>query len=66
MGHLSDNISRLMCKAGVSVHLRPYSIMKSMLVHLKDMVSKLDKTGVVYQIQCSYVMPITLVRLRDA
>ena len=35
------------------MHLKPYNTIQSRLVHPKDKVSKDERAGVVYQIQCS-------------
>ena len=53
VGHMSDNIARLMHKAGVQVHLRPFNTIRSHLVHPKDKVKKEEKAGVVYKIKCN-------------
>ncbi len=50
---MTDAICRIIRKAGVKVHIKPYNIIRGHLVHPKDKVKKYDKTGVVYQIQCS-------------
>ena len=54
VGHITDDaICRTIHRAGVSVHLKPYNTIRSRLVHPKDKVSKDERAGVVYQIQCS-------------
>ncbi len=53
VGHMTDNIARLMRKAGVQVHLRPYNTIRSQMVHHKDKVKKEEKAGVVYKIKCN-------------
>ena len=52
VGHVSDSIARIIRKAGVGVHLKPYNTLRSKLVHPKDKISKLDKSGTVYKIKC--------------
>ena len=52
VGHVSDAITRVLRKAGVTVHLRPYNTIRSKLVHPKDKINKQEQSGVVYYIQC--------------
>ncbi len=53
VGPLSEAMARVIRKAGVSVHMRPFNTIRSKLVHPKDKVKKEDKSGIVYHIQCS-------------
>ena len=53
IGNISNTISRIIRKAGVQVHLRPYNTIRGHLVHPKDKITKGDKAGVVYHIKCS-------------
>ena len=46
------HISRLIRKAGVTVHIKPYNTIRGKLVHPKDKVDHLDKCGTVYHIKC--------------
>ena len=48
--HVTDAICRIIRKAGVGVLIKPYNTVRRKLIHPKDKVSKLDKAGVVYQI----------------
>ncbi len=52
-GPMTVAISRIIHKAGVQVHIKPYNTIRGHLVHPKDKENKVDKTGVVYHIQCS-------------
>ena len=52
VGNTSDAIARVIRKAGIQVHLRPYNRLRDKLVHPKDKVSNEEKTGVVYHIKC--------------
>ena len=52
VGHMSDAMAHIICKAGVAVHLPPFNTIQAQLVHPKDKVAKKGKTGVVYHIQC--------------
>ena len=52
VGPMSNSIARVIRKAGVAVHMRPYNTIRSQLVHPKDKVEPSDKAGVVYHIQC--------------
>ena len=49
---MTDALARVIRKAGVAVHLKPYNSIRSHLVHPKDKVEKTDKSEVVYHIQC--------------
>ena len=53
VGHLTDTICRIMHKAGIKIHVKPFNMIRSHLVHPKDKVKKVDKMGMVYHIQCS-------------
>ena len=52
VGPMSDTIARVIRKAGVSVHMKPYNTIRTQLVHPKDKVAPDDKAGVVYHIEC--------------
>ena len=52
VGPMSNSVARVIRKAGVAVHMRPYNTIRSQLVQPKDKVALEDKAGVVYQIQC--------------
>ena len=52
VGHTSDAIARILRKAGVMVHLKPYNTIRSYLVHPKDKVELTERAGLVYYIQC--------------
>ena len=52
VGHVTDALCRKIRKAGVAVHLKPFNTTRSKLVHPKDKISKLEKSGVVYHIKC--------------
>ena len=52
VGTVTDTITRIMCKAGITVHLWPFNTLRNKLFHPKDKVEKLDRTGVVYHIKC--------------
>ena len=52
VGHCSDAVARMIRKAGVAVHLKPYNTLRSRLVHPKDKVDKDDKAGLVYHVKC--------------
>ncbi len=49
---MTDAITRIMRKVGVTVHIRPFNTLRSKLFHPKDKVDKSDRTGVVYHIKC--------------
>ncbi len=49
---VSEVLSRKIRAAGVTVHLKPINTIRSMLGTPKDKPEKLDKSGVVYNIQC--------------
>ena len=52
IGLCSDAIARIIRKAGVAVHLRPYNSIRSWLVHPKDKITNDEKAGLVYHVKC--------------
>ena len=52
VGNMSNNIARIIRKAGVQVYLKPFDTIRGHLVHPKDKITKGDKAGVVYHIKC--------------
>ena len=52
VGPMSDALARVIRKAGVSVHMRPFNTIRGQLVHPKDKVDTKEKTGTVYHITC--------------
>ena len=52
VGNVSDSIARVIRKAGVQVHLKPFNTIRSRLVHPKDKITKEEMAGVVYHIKC--------------
>ena len=53
VGHCSDAVARIIRKAGVAVHLRPFNTLRSRLVHPKDKITNDEKAGLVYHVKCS-------------
>ena len=49
---VTEAIARRMRTAGVNVHSKPTNTIRSMLVHPKDRTSKMNRSGVVYKINC--------------
>ena len=49
---MSDAVARVLRKAGIAVHMKPFNTICSRLVHPKDKVLKEEKSGVVYHIAC--------------
>ena len=52
VGNMSEAIARIMRKAGITVHLRPFNTLRSKLFHPKDKVEKSNRSGVVYHVKC--------------
>ena len=52
MGGITEPISRLIRKAGVAVHSKPHTTIRSILVAPKDRDDPVDKCGVVYHLTC--------------
>ena len=50
---LSERVRVIMNKHRTAVAFKPHTTMRNILVHPKDKTEKLEKTGVVYQIQCN-------------
>ena len=49
---VSEGLSRIIRKAGVTVHIKPTNTIRSMLVAPKDKPDKGDRSCVVYGLQC--------------
>ena len=52
IGGVTEPISRLIRKTGVSAHVKPHTTIRSILVAPKDNDHPQDKCGVVYQLTC--------------
>ena len=45
VGPLSESMARVIHKVGAAVHMKPFNMIRSKLVHPKDKVKKEDKSG---------------------
>ena len=53
VGHVTDAVARTICRTRVTVHLCPFNTIRSSVVNPKDEIPKEERSGVVYNIQCS-------------
>ena len=49
---ITETISRVYSKHGIATSCRPHCTLRKLLVHPKDRVEDLDKSDVVYKVQC--------------
>ena len=50
---VTDNMARLFCKAGVTIHIRPYTTIQPSVVRPKDRLQKCEQSGLVYHVSCT-------------
>ena len=49
---ISEPLARVFTKHGLKVYHKPINTLRSMLVHPKDITSKFNRSGVVYEVKC--------------